>query len=439
MDTTMKVSKITVKNLLGIESLEFSPGAVTVIRGKNGSGKTSVLDAIRAAVGGGHDATLLRKGSKRGQVVLELEDGAVITKDVSEDRSDLTVELPNVGKVSRKQAYIDSLVDSLGMNPIDFLFAPDKRRVDLLMQSAAVSLDVERLRSIEGSGMLALPAQCDPFNAIDLVRRKLYDERTGVNRVARELRASVAAMQNALPPVSGDDWETQTAHLEQRLAEAKREAQSKVNEAKRQGAERDLQIREEFTRKLEALRRQLEEERDGQLERARAELDATLETLRDLYQPLIDDCQGRLVECRTQAQAERDAAKAREYIERQTEKARQAEIQADELTHGLEQLDALKSELLAGLPVSGLEIREGQILVDGLPFDRVNEARRIRIAIEIAKLRAGRLGLLLVDGMERLDETSFREFVGAVQESGLQAIVCRVSETELTVGEEEAA
>ena len=101
--------------------------------------------------------------------------------------------------------------------------------------------------------------------------------------------------------------------------------------------------------------------------------------------------------------------------------------------------DALKSELLSGLPVPGLEIRDGQIYVDGLPFDRVNEARRIRIAVDIAKLRAGRLGLLLVDGMERLDETSFREFVAAVRDSGLQAIVCRVDETDLVIKEEAAA
>jgi len=67
----MRVSKPEIKNLLGIEQLEIAPGSVTVISGKNASGKTSVLESIKAALGGGHDGTLLRKGAKEGEIFLE--------------------------------------------------------------------------------------------------------------------------------------------------------------------------------------------------------------------------------------------------------------------------------------------------------------------------------------------------------------------------------
>lgn len=52
----MKVLKINIKNILGLEALEIEPGSITEISGKNGSGKTSCLDAIRAALGSGHES-----------------------------------------------------------------------------------------------------------------------------------------------------------------------------------------------------------------------------------------------------------------------------------------------------------------------------------------------------------------------------------------------
>ena len=83
----MKVNKITISNILGLESYEIKPGQFTAITGANGQGKTSALDAIKAAVGGGHDATLLRNGATEGRIVLELDDGSSIVKRVTAAKS----------------------------------------------------------------------------------------------------------------------------------------------------------------------------------------------------------------------------------------------------------------------------------------------------------------------------------------------------------------
>lgn len=63
----MRIAKISIKNVLGIEELEIdSPGALTVIEARNGRGKSSTMEAIRAVVDGGHDASLLRHGAEQG-------------------------------------------------------------------------------------------------------------------------------------------------------------------------------------------------------------------------------------------------------------------------------------------------------------------------------------------------------------------------------------
>ena len=57
----MRISHLKISNILGIDELEFDAGKFNEVSGPNGAGKTSVLEAVKAALGQGHDATLLRK------------------------------------------------------------------------------------------------------------------------------------------------------------------------------------------------------------------------------------------------------------------------------------------------------------------------------------------------------------------------------------------
>ena len=71
----MHIQHIKISNILGIRELEFKAGQFVEVTGRNGQGKTSLLEAIKAATQGGHDATLLRKGAEKGEVVLVLDSG----------------------------------------------------------------------------------------------------------------------------------------------------------------------------------------------------------------------------------------------------------------------------------------------------------------------------------------------------------------------------
>src|SRR4051794_15212105 len=71
----MKIQHVKISNILGIKDLEFDPSTgFNEIVGKNGEGKTSVIESIKEAIKGGHDATLLRNGEEKGEIVLVLDD-----------------------------------------------------------------------------------------------------------------------------------------------------------------------------------------------------------------------------------------------------------------------------------------------------------------------------------------------------------------------------
>ena len=107
----MQVSRIKISNVLGIESLEFDAGKFNAFTGRNGTGKTSALEAVKAALSGGHDATLIRKGAEEGEVVLVLDDGSTIQKRIRPEGSDTVLRDANGVKVSAPASKLKALVD----------------------------------------------------------------------------------------------------------------------------------------------------------------------------------------------------------------------------------------------------------------------------------------------------------------------------------------
>src|SRR5688572_27167578 len=59
----LRVVAVTVKDVLGAREFAMQPGKVTTLRGKNGSGKSTALAAVQAALGGGNLAKMARVGA----------------------------------------------------------------------------------------------------------------------------------------------------------------------------------------------------------------------------------------------------------------------------------------------------------------------------------------------------------------------------------------
>jgi DNA repair exonuclease SbcCD ATPase subunit len=107
--------------------------------------------------------------------------------------------------------------------------------------------------------------------------------------------------------------------------------------------------------------------------------------------------------------------------------------EAAQQTKALEDIEAYKAELLAGLPIPGVEVIDGEIYREGVQFDRLNTSQQVGIAIEIAKLRAADLGIVCVDGCELMDSAHLEELRRQAAESGLQMFITRVTDDEFGI------
>lgn len=76
----MKVSKIIIKNLFGITEQELDSRSVELI-GENGTGKTSVIDAIKYALTNKSDRDyIVRNGETEGEIIIETDTGLSINR-----------------------------------------------------------------------------------------------------------------------------------------------------------------------------------------------------------------------------------------------------------------------------------------------------------------------------------------------------------------------
>ena len=112
------------------------------------------------------------------------------------------------------------------------------------------------------------------------------------------------------------------------------------------------------------------------------------------------------------------------------------EEKSKNLTETLATIEQIKIELLKDLPIPGLEIVDGEILQNGITFDRLNTAEQIKIALTVAQLRMAELKLLIVDGVERLDEDAINELKQQADSQGLQLFLAKVSNSSLNIIQE---
>lgn len=447
----MKINLVRINNILGITSLSFAPGKFTEISGANGTNKTSILEAIKSVINGGaHDATLLRKGAKEGEIVLVLDDGTHMIKNISETRSKFKM-MQGDTVIPRPVETIRGLTDLFSVNPIDFLLAPKADRVKTLLQAMPIQADLARLQQISGMPAAPFPAGAHGLIIVDDFRNRVFIERTGINRVHDEKQATVKQLMQAMPdaptqhaPGSEEELMTQ---LEQKEVAA--ETEIKAIDAKlsgwaiqQQAAIEKMKI--EVNNQIDELKSQIADliqKRDADVNAATAQALGVRSRANDKKQEIQTRlaAESRPIEATLDMIRQNRTNIAKRQQAQQTVDAMTADVgnlkgSSERLTASLAEIDKYKLELLASLPIPGLEVRgDAEILRSGIPLDRLNTAQQTEIAIEVAKLRAGTLGFVCVDGLELLDTETYQSFQEQAIKSNLQFFVTRVSDGELAI------
>jgi energy-coupling factor transporter ATP-binding protein EcfA2 len=446
----MLVTKLQLKNMMVFKDLEIEPGVITEISGPNGSGKTSVIEPLKNLIDGGQDVSLIRRGEKTGEVALTLDDKIQFRKVHGKGKPRLTVQGDVDGTA---KAALDALVDSVAANPLEFVHADPERQADIFLETVPLHLepgDLARATGIPASEAEALLSKAtNPLDVIADLGKRSYDERTGVNRAAKEKRATVTQLTQAIPEGTADEAEKRLVELryEQRaidqekkhaeiaaLLQAERDvihsdydeaavqAEKKYAEAIRAAEE----TRAEILTVAGKVRQELLDQKKSE---ANEQYKTWMEETREKREQIAGEV-GRLDE---QIKQLRRAEGTAETIETLKAEVGFLEEKSAKLTEDIKAFDALREKLTGELPIPGMLISGKEVTVDGIPFHRLNTEHQYRIALKIMVLRAQDKAckFIFVDGMEHLDQAHYEAFKSAALkygEQGYQFLVTRVSD-----------
>jgi len=199
--------------------------------------------------------------------------------------------------------------------------------------------------------------------------------------------------------------------------------------------ERVTAEQKEIERQKEGAIEQVNEWEKEEIERIRSEAKEKREDLRETYQPQITELEKRRERLNEKIeQAERAQQTVETLQERKVELA-ELEDRYERLTEAIENLRDLRTDFAEDLP-EGVQIGdEGEIYdADGIAFEHWNEERQVRFAARIAEMRRGKLGLIPIDGIEKLVGDQREAFLGWARESDAQFILTEaVAGKDLTV------
>lgn len=373
-----RIIKLQADNFKRLKAVEISPdGNLVVIAGRNGQGKSSVLDAITAALGGSSTKALprpIRDGEDKAQIVLETED-LIVTRTFSGTTSKLTVKGKDGALYTKGQAKLDELLGKLSLDPLAFTNLSDRDQLKTLLDLVDLPFDPAKLES---------------------ERAQVFGERTDVNRRAKELQGQAAGYSI---PASTPDEEVSVSAL---LTEY-REAQGHLRavESSRANASRlDARVRD-IEERLIALQEELEI--------AKRELFAAMDETKELRSqpaPDLDAIQSQI------DTAEQVNAAVREKKQAQQVTARLGALQADaeQLTEQLAGIDKRKADGLAAatFPVDGLGFDADGVTYQGIPFKQASGAEQLRVSLAMAiALNPGLRVIRIADG-SLLDSTNLK-------------------------------
>ena len=136
---TIKINKLEIENVKRVKAVKIEPtkSGLTIVGGKNGQGKTSVLDSIAWALGG--DKYRPSEPHREGSVLppslhLVLSNGLVVERKGK--NSDLKVIDPTGQKAG--QSLLNDFVEQLALDLPKFLQSTSKEKATSLLQTIGV-------------------------------------------------------------------------------------------------------------------------------------------------------------------------------------------------------------------------------------------------------------------------------------------------------------
>lgn len=473
----MRITKIKIKNLYGIKEYEQDGGSVE-FTGKNGAGKTSVIDAIRYALTNKSERDyIIRNGESEGEILIETDNGLRINRRPRTTQSDYKSVKQNGAEIASPEAFLREIFTPLQLNPVEFMAMSKEKQNAVILDMIEYDWSLDKIKEWFGE----IPSWINYeqnilqiLNDIQSEKGQYFLKRQDINREIRNKRAFIEEIGASIPVgYQVDAWEEASPgdlykkiesirRDNQLIEQAKNLQESRESKKRKFEAEREIsksaldtefinresQIDKDILRLQEQIKA-LETERENLGAKKADKLEIIEQTYKvDIakfdseiaqYSEYVGKPIQEVVELVKEVEnIELMKSHINEYrrMENLQDDVEELRIKADSLTKKIEKARALPGEILADctMPIENLTVVDGIPLVNGLPISNLSEGEKLDLCVDVSIQKPNGLKIILIDGAEKLSTELRTKLYEKCKSKGLQFIATRTTDDEyLTV------
>jgi DNA repair ATPase RecN len=391
---SLKIISLKASNVMKLVAVQIDvdeQGGVITLAGKNGAGKSSVLNAIAFALGGKEAISdrPIRNGATRAEIICRLSNGIIVTRKISSTGTTLQVTMEDGIPIKSPQAILDALVGNLAFDPLEFSRMDSKKQLETLRK--LVGLD---------------------FTQMDADRKVLYEERTLVNRDAEKIRARIPATLDCkgLPE---EEISVKNLMVELEAAETVNMGNASVRS--------DLDDAKGYHSKC------VKEYEDAKfaLKKADSNLNgaiAAYETIRTRAESLVEADTACLRENINSAGEINKKIQANEAARKDAVEALTLTKKAQALTDKINEIDEAKKKAMAEakFPIESLGFDDDGVTLDGVPFKQGGTAEQITACVAVGMALNPKLRVIFFRDGSLLDDDNLKMVARMAKKNNFQ-------------------
>jgi len=394
------MQKFTVSGYKGVREIELIPnGALTIIAGDNGAGKSSFIDAITELIdprGVKLTPKPIREGETQARAEFEDDElGIRLTRVWTKDGSagTLTAENFDGARYQRPAEMVAKLTGGSIFDPVSWLALDEKKQLEELLSKVELPFDLDTLAAN---------------------KKQAENDRLEAGREVKRLKSVVESMPNHGDDVP--DEEVSSREVIDKIS-ATQAIIDNIANAKWSEAESCDEIE-----RIDAEIARLTNDRERASYRAQSAADFIANVEGDPYGELAA-AKAQLNDLEAVNQRVREKATRRV----QNDALIAATLGYADAQNRIDAAELVKREGLeeAVFPIPGLSVDDGGITYDGIPFGQVNSAHRTRVAFAIATAGDPDLKLTIIKNGDLLDANSIEALQQMADERGYTVLVER--------------
>lgn len=425
----MKTTKIKIRNLFGITETELD-GKNVEVTGKNGVGKTSIIDAIKYALTNDSERDyILKKGETEGEILIETDTGLYIDRKKRANQADYK-SIKDGGKVvSSPEAMLKTIFTPLQLDPVKFIQLSKKEQNRAILDLIEFNWDLNWIKEQFGE----IPPDVNyeqnilqVLNDIQAENGHYFQTRQDINRELRNKKAFVEEIAETIPLNYEAEKEIQVSSEREKIANEREELSSSIERmrAEIKAAEDKLTTLDgKLTDKIELAESAYREKV--------AKLDSDMQVADEYINKEKVDTSADEEEVKT---AEEMKKHLNEFyrMKRLQEECEKLADESNEYTEKIELARELPGKILetATIPVEGLTVEDGVPLINGLPISNLSEGEKLNLCVDVALSKPNNLQIILIDGAEKLSDDNRAKLYEKCKASGLQFIATRTTNSD---------